>query len=1275
MGIRGALGKLRKSAPKISDPKVQRVVDTIYKDLNSVADAVNFPSGTSNVKGIIGKPGDMRLYKGSGMDGSSGYFLQGRFDDGWATVNLTLEEKNPDNSDISTYTMPGQGIEPYITKYGVTFENLAGNADVGTQADQVAVGNHVHDHWMLNNPIFLDLAYTGGNITFDDQNSHLNVIHFPLSPTNIADTLVDNTNANTGSQNVAARWDHKHKIDPEPDYVWEGANTFGISAGSSGKKLTINGPTSGTDWALDVYGDVRIDGDLVVAYAQLQNNDTELGGNVDLNKGNLNVSTIDSMANKTRIYGPTRIDGGVLIDVASHSNFGQNYHYLTGDQNKPGVIIRDTRAVGQLRIEYDSSKYFDFKVDTGGNLNLETIGNINLIPGGKYVLPEGTLQTNLGDFDRQFNSIHAGELVVQNLAAMHVMSTIGGQLLIAPTTKLVQTLSNTETGYMAVEHNDDNLKGAFVILKGIKSDGSPKTEVIATNAADDDTNYGTASNPEYRIQILQRDSNSDGVVNTWNAGEAVVCLYKIGTGGNKGYIELTSTGSTLNNYGPRISLNAAKTTDDTWDAAKKVVVIGNLRSMADYSSNGDTDFGMIIADDATLSTTSLKGATIDNNKGLRLFNTPLNIYNNGSKRVEINVDGTFRLGAALVNTGDTSDTWQTDQSGEGVGLSWDGNNLIISGDINVTGGGLQQELVDLQGEIDGLETNLNNLPNFDALSDYQAAEWISQHIGGNMIVDWDMEFDPSSGSSYTNMELWQGGNGSNSSLFSKASSGDVNPSSGDYTLKGTSVMHDGSNNPNSDAYQTDLTGEETLYPVVPGMKISVSFMGYIKSGQWANSTPQNELGAVGLKIYNEDKTSHHWVRIAKTDQTTNSWKEFIGTWVIPEDWAMTGGNNDGTWPIKWVVPWIYVNDHPSTESPGAEHVYFDQVQMYIDSSLAMPAAPPAGAGFYAGSDIFGIHDGSRWRTYFALNAGNSIMQLTDSAGANQLNWNGSALNLGDLGNGEASIMLSGINGDISMKGKIQVGSDGFIMNEGGGYDTNGSFFLGSLNGAQKFSVKADSGVYIPGTTTQPKILFDSSSGQLEFRGLIEQSYFKELTNSSSGGPRIRSKRPGYESNVYLYVPFNINRSKEFWGIQGDLTNDPQENHDNGLSYTVTNIAYYNVTTVSCFVHTEPYRNRDINVKVYASEWKGNTWDNWSYVAGASWSAGQDVTNSDSPLDHNHASNKHAFPPIIKSTSSFRPYHYGANAGMTRFTAITSNHSDYVFTINFKFHVDNTRGQV
>ena len=1273
MGVRGALGKLRKSAPKISDPKVQRVVDTIYKDLNSVADAVNFPSGTSNVKGIIGKPGDMRLYKGSGMDGSSGYFLQGRFDDGWATVNLTLEEKNPDNSDISTYTMPGQGIEPYITKYGVTFENLSGNADVGTQADQVAVGNHTHEHWTLNNPILLDLSYTGGNITYNDENNHLNVIHFPLSPPNIADSLVDNTNADTGSQNVAARWDHKHKIDPEPDYVWEGANTFGISAGTSGKKLTINGPTSGTDWALDVYGDVRIDGDLVVAYAQLQNNDTELGGNVDLNKGNLNINVIDSMANKTRIYGPTRIDGGVLIDVASHSNFGQDYHYLTDDQNKPGVIIRDTRSVGQLRIEYDSSKYFDFKVDTGGNLNLETIGNINLLPAGKAVLPEGTLQTNLGDLDRQFNSIHAGELVVQNLVAMHVMSTIGGQLLIAPTTKLVQTLSNTETGYMAVEHNDDNLKNAFVILQGIKDDGAPKTEVIKTSAVDDDTNYGTSSNPEYRIQITNRDVNNDGVQNTWNAGEAVVCLYKLGGGGNKGYIELTSTGSTLNSYGPRISLNAAKTTDTAWDAAKKVVVLGNLRNMADYSQNEDVDFGMIIADDATLSTSYLKGATLDNNKGLRLFNTPLNIYNNGNKKVELNVDGTFRLGSALVNTGDTSDTWQTDQSGEGVGLSWDGSNLIISGDINVTGGGLQQELDTLTDSIGDLETDLNNLPNFDALSNYQAAEWISQQIGGNMIVDWNMEFDPDSGSDYDNMQMWKGGDGSNSALFSKANSGDVNPSSGDYTLKGTSVA--ANSNTNSDAYQTDLTGAETVYPVVPGMKISVSFMGYIKQGQWQLEI-KNELGKVGVKIYNADKTRWAWYGIAKTDQTENSWTQFQGTWVIPDTWEFTGQDPlpDSTEPIGWVVPWIFVDEHSSQESPGVEHVYFDQVQMYIDSSLALPAAPPAGAGFYAGSDIFGIHDGSNWRTYFGLNAGNSVFQLKDSSGANQLNWNGTSLMFGSLEQGQPTVVISGETGDISMQGSLRIGNDAHIMNTGGGYDTNASFFLGTINQAQKFSIVADYGVTIPGTATQPKLLFDSSTGQLQFKGLIDQSYFKELVNGGySYGPKIRSLKPNIETGVYFYVPLSVSRSCEWWDIHDELSDDPQTNHENGLSYTLSNVAYFNVTKVSMFLHSEPYRNEGVHVYVQRRYWNGADWTSWQIFDSITFDAGNGVTSTDNPWDHNHKTNYDSFPPIIRTSSTSYPLHYGQYKGKVQYTVTTTDHSNDTYGVNLIFDVDNTRG--
>ena len=100
MAVRDGIGKVGRSAPKVKDKDLQRAVDTIYKDVNKALDGVNAPSGTAQQKGNLGSSGDIKLYKGTGSDGSSGYFLQAKFADGWATTRLTLEEKNPENTDI-----------------------------------------------------------------------------------------------------------------------------------------------------------------------------------------------------------------------------------------------------------------------------------------------------------------------------------------------------------------------------------------------------------------------------------------------------------------------------------------------------------------------------------------------------------------------------------------------------------------------------------------------------------------------------------------------------------------------------------------------------------------------------------------------------------------------------------------------------------------------------------------------------------------------------------------------------------------------------------------------------------------------------------------------------------------------------------------------------------------------------------------------------------------------------------------------------------------------
>ena len=68
MAFRPKLGVVKKNAPSVSDPAMKRVVDTIYKDINSLSDSLHLPSGTHTFLPRDGNPGDIRLYEGTGND-------------------------------------------------------------------------------------------------------------------------------------------------------------------------------------------------------------------------------------------------------------------------------------------------------------------------------------------------------------------------------------------------------------------------------------------------------------------------------------------------------------------------------------------------------------------------------------------------------------------------------------------------------------------------------------------------------------------------------------------------------------------------------------------------------------------------------------------------------------------------------------------------------------------------------------------------------------------------------------------------------------------------------------------------------------------------------------------------------------------------------------------------------------------------------------------------------------------------------------------------------
>ena len=79
----------KKRAPVSEDPKINRIISTIYDDINEIINAVNQGNSSEEKQSFSGKSGDLRLSKKS--DGT--YEIQGRTDEGWAFVAMKFKER------------------------------------------------------------------------------------------------------------------------------------------------------------------------------------------------------------------------------------------------------------------------------------------------------------------------------------------------------------------------------------------------------------------------------------------------------------------------------------------------------------------------------------------------------------------------------------------------------------------------------------------------------------------------------------------------------------------------------------------------------------------------------------------------------------------------------------------------------------------------------------------------------------------------------------------------------------------------------------------------------------------------------------------------------------------------------------------------------------------------------------------------------------------------------------------------------------------------------
>lgn len=310
--------------------------------------------------------------------------------------------------------------------------------------------------------------------------------------------------------------------------------------------------------------------------------------------GTLSVSSSNNAAsNHTHALTSSSNPGAAASLLASNAS---GYLQLTrlGLGVSPSVPLHALATTEQLRLAYDGSNYAAFTVGSGGNLTLAPTGDLVFDPTGNDLLPNTGYDLNLGSLTKKYLTLHAAELWVETLVAQDTLATLGGRILVGPTTTLIADLSAADTT-MDVKHNQ------------IRSGDIVHLEVNGSLEFMEVTSTATTITGGYRYS-LTRDLDGTGA-NNWSAGDAV---FNTGQAGN-GFIDLYSVRGVAasSTAGPTIVGNVRNSS--TFNDWTEHWAIGNLNGLYGY---GVDTYGVGLG---KYGTGSENYATFEATNGVRFF--------------------------------------------------------------------------------------------------------------------------------------------------------------------------------------------------------------------------------------------------------------------------------------------------------------------------------------------------------------------------------------------------------------------------------------------------------------------------------------------------------------------------------------------------------------------------------------------------------------------------------------------------------------------------------
>jgi hypothetical protein len=367
---------------------------------------------------------------------------------------------------------------------------------------------------------------------------------------------------------------------------------------------------------------------------------------------------------------------------------------------------------------------------TTGNLTISPAGDVVFDPAGNDILPATNYDLNIGALSKKYLTLHAAELWVETLVAQNTIATIGGRILVGPTTTLIADLAVDSPDPTTIQVKYNNLG----ILTG--SEGSicymeannfvEFFQILVHDTPDSGKIYKTVTGGyEYKVD---RNLDTTGQ-NQWYAGDA---MFNTGKAGN-GFIDLYSVQSMkpgVTQAGPSIVGNVRNSS--TYNDWSEHWAVGNLNGLYGYgvdtygfaagkyasgqpwvsvdATNGFriNNYNTVVGQWATDGTWSIAG---DGSHSIEWDLSALNIYGslyvsqslgaggggaNGEDgglisvsdwgMIEIGENGVITMGTDSSFTAGAGSTFTIGTQGTGAYLSYADGVLSIEGMLTVTDG-------------------------------------------------------------------------------------------------------------------------------------------------------------------------------------------------------------------------------------------------------------------------------------------------------------------------------------------------------------------------------------------------------------------------------------------------------------------------------------------------------------------------------------------------------------------------------------------------------------